>query len=609
MSRSSLLVLLKRLLSTPARDASARDGGLSRRELITRTLGGVALAGLAGTGTSACGDDDDAGDTRDVRDTTSDTGLGDTSGDTGPDDAEVTPTAPVVIVVGGGMAGVHATYRLRQAGVAVTLYEASDRLGGRMWTKRDGFEDGQLCEIGGELIDDPHTIMHSLAEELDIQLDDLLAGVAPTETAETFFFNGRHISAEEIRTEWAPLAPKLKAALDEAESDDDAFARLDNTSIPDFLVEAEAGPLIKEILEVAYTEEYGLEAAQQPILNLLYLIDAESSDELVIFGESNERYHTHLGNDLFITRLSAGFGDSAVTNAALVELADGEGGRYVATFERQADGPDGDAGTRFEVIADHVVLTLPFTLLRKVDLSGLALPQTKAKIIEELGYGTNAKLMMQFSRRVWQTDHDASGATFSDNGIQTSWDTTRGQAGAHGIITNFVGGDIGVAMGEGTAEERALAILPAFDEVYPGMQAAYVEGSAVRMHWPTYKWTLGSYACYTLGQWSFYGIEGTRVGGLHFAGEHTSQSWQGYMEGAAESGVFAAIEVLEALGKDVPESLSALVADRDPPLPPEEAFADDTSSRRRRFVRSRAERSRALARSMRAPGVARRPAR
>ncbi|MCC6620962.1 MAG: FAD-dependent oxidoreductase [Deltaproteobacteria bacterium] len=553
---------------------------------MTRALGGAALAGLA----SACGDDDKA-----ARDTSSGDGDGtasdasDTAGD-----ADTTPITPgSVVIVGAGMAGLHCAYRLKLAGVDAQVVEAASRVGGRMWTKRDGFADGQLCEIGGELIDTPHTIMQSLADELDIALDDLKTTAPVGETAETFYFNGKLVTHEELIAEWAPLAPKLKAAVDLAESDDDEFARLDQLSIPDFLVEAGAGPLIKEILEVAFTEEYGLEASVQPILNLLYLIDAETVDELVVFGESDERFHTHTGNETFIEKLAAELTGQIRTHAALTRVApEGEG--YRLTFERQEGATDGAAGSTFELTAAHVVLTIPFTLLREVDLSALDLPAAKTALIQELGYGTNAKLMMQFDERVWQTEHNASGAIFSDNGIQTSWDTSRGQSGAHGIITNFVGGNIGVAMGEGTAEERAQAILPAFDAVFPGMKDAYVTGSAVRMQWPTHPWTKGSYACYLLGQWASYGTEGTRVGGLHFAGEHTSLTWQGYMEGAAESGVFAAIEVLEALGKTVPGALTALVEGRDAPLPPEEVFGAAARPARSRFRNAR--RSRAVRR-------------
>jgi len=64
------------------------------------------------------------------------------------------------------------------------------------------------------------------------------------------------------------------------------------------------------------------------------------------------------------------------------------------------------------------------------------------------------------------------------------------------------------------------------------------------MYWPTAPFALGSYACYLPGQAGWSGTEGEPVGRLHFCGEHTSEDFQGYMEGAAESGERAAGEVL-----------------------------------------------------------------
>src|SRR5689334_248411 len=66
-------------------------------------------------------------------------------------------TAPRIVIVGGGLAGLTAAYRLKQAGYSASLYEASDRLGGRCWTIRGVFDGGQLAEHGGELIDQGHT--------------------------------------------------------------------------------------------------------------------------------------------------------------------------------------------------------------------------------------------------------------------------------------------------------------------------------------------------------------------------------------------------------------------------------------------------------------------
>ena len=77
---------------------------------------------------------------------------------------------------------------------------------------------------------------------------------------------------------------------------------------------------------------------------------------------------------------------------------------------------------------------------------------------------------------------------------------------------------------------------------------------------------LGSYTCYRPGQWSYWQLEGEREGNVHFCGEHTSPDFQGWMEGAAETGAFVAAEVLNDLELPYPEPLAAIL-DLKPPQP------------------------------------------
>src|SRR5215831_268374 len=86
-----------------------------------------------------------------------------------------------VAVIGAGLAGTTAAYRLARSGVQVRLYEARDRIGGRCWTAR-GFADGQTAEHGGEFIDSRHVHLIQLVKEFDLRLTDTWktpAGVWP----------------------------------------------------------------------------------------------------------------------------------------------------------------------------------------------------------------------------------------------------------------------------------------------------------------------------------------------------------------------------------------------------------------------------------------------
>lgn len=448
-----------------------------------------------------------------------------------------------VVVVGAGIAGLHCAWRLAEAGVDVQIYDAADRVGGRMWTGRGLFANGLLCEIGGELIDSNHLAMWELSEEFGIALDDRWALERPGMVRDTWWAEGRAVPEEEIVSEFVEVAPAMAKAFQLAELTDDGYASLDQTSLTDFLNQHcpyDRYPALHVVLDSAYRGEYGLENDQQSCLNLIYLIDAFTPDPFRIFGDSDERWHTHDGNDTFTTALAEAIGaDRFTLESELVGVRDREGGGYVLEFA------DRSGGT-FEDEADHVVFALPFSLLRKVRLD-CELRQRKRTIIEEIGYGTNAKVMGGFTRRPWWDDANASGSVTADLPFQQTWDSTIGQDGPGGVLTNFLGGNQGVASGEGTEVAWFESLLPDLDRVWPGMTEAF-DGTAVRMHWPSFKWSQGSYTCYKPGQWAFWSQEGRRDGNLHFCGEHTSLDFQGWMEGAAETGALVAAEILDDRG-------------------------------------------------------------
>lgn len=466
------------------------------------------------------------------------TAVGDTSDASGGGGARVA-------IVGGGMAGLHCAWRLHKLGIASTIYEASSRTGGRMFTDRATFPDGMHCELGGELIDTGHETMHDLAKELSIELLDYTKDDATLEHL-VAHFGGVKLTMQQILDGFAPIAAKMDEALATLPDQEDLFVyynkpnggeALDALSIKAWFDQVGASGVVRDLLEMAYTIEYGLDTDVQNVLNMLFLISTDASD-FKEFGDSDERFHTKDGNDTFTTKLADGLPAGTIETGATLRRIKPKGDGWTLSFDR-----DGGA---FEVDADHVVITLPFTRLREVDIQA-ELPAAKRKAIDEMGYGTNAKLMVGFTDRVWRAAK-SNGSTYTDVGYQASWETSRLQPGKSGIITNFTGGKVGVDAGKGTPEERMAAFLDGFDQVFPGAKAAG-NGKVARMHWPTHPQTLGSYSCYTVGQYTtITGVEAEPVGTLHFAGEHTNLDAQGYMEGAALSGAIAADEVAAALG-------------------------------------------------------------
>jgi monoamine oxidase len=498
MPRSHAFSLIRRSLRLAQQQLTPELPRLTRRNLLKSSLGAASYAALA-TAAPGCIQKSDAR----------------------------------VAILGAGLAGLTCAYRLQQAGVSALVVDAATRIGGRMYTARGRLEDGQIAELGGELIDSNHVTMQRLAAELDIQLDDLPLDTAGL--AETLSFGRSRISERAIVEAFVPVAAHMQRELAAADADESYFAELDALGMEAWLDGLpDLDPTLRSLLNVAYIGEYGRELSEQSVFNLLWLIDSETPDPFRVFGDSDERFHTHLGSDTFTTRLSAALEREVVLETRLVRIRELQNGRLRLALDR--------AGTVQELDFDRVVLALPWTLLRQVELD-VALPDHKRQMIAELGYGLNSKHMLQFEGKPWR-EQGQSGSAFSDNGLQSTWDTARGQAGSSGLLTVFLGGDKSVASRRGTAEERAREFLPAVERLWSGARERYRPGSALRMYWPTAPFALGSYACYLPGQAGWSGTEAEPVGQLHFCGEHTSENFQGYMEGAAESGERAAGEVL-----------------------------------------------------------------
>jgi len=455
-----------------------------------------------------------------------------------------------VVVVGAGIGGLVAAWRLKQAGVRVSLHEAQQRVGGRIWSSADYFGDGQVVELGAELIDTPHRHMRGLAEEFGLILDDFSSDALARE-AETWYFDGRRYTTEQVAEafkpvaaaivrDMAPFADALPSALQP-----EPGRTLDALSISEWLAGAGVSGWLKALIEVAYTTEMGLDCEEQSALNLLSLIGTEPG-AFVVFGASDERFHVRGGNDLIVRRLGQHLAANIEPESRLVRIEQDGDGRYRLSFSRGT--------TTHEVSASHVVLALPLTMLRQVEIR-LPLPPAKVAAIRQLRYGTNAKLMIGFSERLWRTRHDAAAASFSDLPYQTSWETTRLQPGRGGVLVNFVGGRHGLAIGEGTASEQAAKTVADLERLYPGIAAARTDQKQVRLHWPSNPYVGGSYACYQPGDWTrLRGVIGAPVGRLHFAGEHASFDNWGFMEGGAETGAKAADAILADLGLKTPQA-------------------------------------------------------
>ncbi|MEX0673563.1 MAG: NAD(P)/FAD-dependent oxidoreductase [Gaiellaceae bacterium] len=451
-----------------------------------------------------------------------------------------------VAVVGAGLAGLACADFLKQKGVRATVFDATDRVGGRCYSLRGVFP-GQVAERGGELIDTLHTTMKGYAKRFKLQLEDL-----SKEPGETFYYVGGRLYPERaVVDEYRALVPAMQADLRSssgaptADSFTEADRVLDYTTLKDWLVSRGAGPVISGVIEAAYVGEYGRELDEQSCLNLLFFMHADRRSKFEPFGVySDERYHVVEGNDAIPAGLAAGLDGQVELGKQLVAAAKDAAGRVVLTFA------DRTART-----FDAAVFALPFTALREVDLKpSLGLPAWKLYAIRNLLYGDNAKVIVGFDGRPWQAV-GGDGSSFAKGlaNLQGTWETNPSRASAtRGVLTDYTGGRLGKSLNPRNPQREAERFLADLDQVFAGAsaQATRDAGGQLRVdlwHWPSQPLWKGSYTCNQPGYFTtIAGNEGKPVGNLYFAGEHANSfyEWQGFMEGAALSGLAAAGQIL-----------------------------------------------------------------
>lgn len=484
--------------------------------------------------------------------------------------------APRIAIVGGGIAGLSAALTLADAGYAATIYEAHpNRVGGRMLSDRASqpgcgschsvnrnvgttWADGQVTDVFGELIDTNHATIHSLADRFGLGMTDLLAS-QPAGSTDTYYFLGQRYSAAQAQRDFDEIYRALRSDVSGAgypttwDSSRAAGRALDAMSVYEWIESRVPGgheSSFGMLLDTAYAIEYGADTVDQSALNLVYML-GYSGRSFSIFGESDERYRLTGGIDLIPQAIAEYLGpDDTRLGWYLESIRMNAGGTYSLTF---------DAGGTQTVVADIVLLTVPFPVLRELDTSLAGFDARKDLAIQTLGAGKNGKLHVQFDTRYWNGDGPwgrGNGNSYSDTGYQATWEATRGSGGASGILVCYTGGSVVDTlhlrhpygnMDSAGVRSDAEEFLDRIEPVFPGVSAHWngrAAGSVAHLN-PFWKC---SYANLMPGQYqTICGYERVRQGNIFFAGEHCSQDFQGFMEGAAVEGVRAANEILSSM--------------------------------------------------------------
>ncbi len=410
----------------------------------------------------------------------------------------------------------------------MTVLEARNRSGGRIYTVRKAFTEGQHAEGGGEFLDPGDTLMRSYVRRFGLALEDLR--VEPDARLDSvIYLDERRQTPQRVLT--APVQAQITrfwrrvATLAAPVDPFDPLARgaaLDRHSSAWLLDSLRIDGTPRFLLEQQLRDRFTVEPRKLSLLFLCQTFKRAGGRPPTATGPfrirgGNDQLPNGLANELHDIRYSS--------SARRIQL-------HAGGVRVHADGGD--------VLARFCVLTVPFPAVSTSIEFAPALPHDLRDAIRLLRYGVATKVMIQYERRFWRAK-DESGSILTDLTFQRSWEATSGQPGRSGLLTASVSGRGGAIYSGRHAGTRTALAADEIDDVYPGSRALFAHGATA--DWLNEAPTLGSIAAYAPGQvTSYWNVIRRRYGRLLLAGEHTD-SYGGTLEGAARSGRRAAAQI------------------------------------------------------------------
>lgn len=448
-----------------------------------------------------------------------------------------------VVVIGAGLAGLAAALELTRAGIEVRVLEARGRSGGRVHTLRAPFDDGLYAEAGAVFVPADHATTLGFVQEFGLGLQPVAQGGRGQ--AGRLFVGGQSVRLGtgqpprwpvELKPREAALTPGelrnlyldpvVNAIGDPGHPlwPSEAAQRFDGMTMEELLLRRGASPGAVRLMRLGYLDEWGDGIGAISALGLLR--------DLAV-NRGGGTYRVQGGTDRLPAAMAARLGDIVRYEAPVTAI---EMRRNRPRVEYRV------RGQRHRVVAEHVICAIPFPLLRGVRIDP-PLPPQQRTAVARLPATSVTRVYLQMRERVWNADEGTSVAT--DLPIRLAAHASASQAGTREIVEAFVTG----------AEARALARLPPDEcvrrvreqvaRIVPGAEAA-VERAAVYA-WDLDPWARGDYAWFRPGHVrAFLPHLAAPAGRIHFAGDQTSAR-PGWMQGALDSGIRAAQEVMADL--------------------------------------------------------------
>ena len=427
----------------------------------------------------------------------------------------VRQATPKVVILGAGIAGLAAGYFLTKQGVQPTILEARPRLGGRVFSQSIDSAESLTVELGAEWIGASHERVLTLCEELRLPLQN-------NQFKTRLIYQGRYFRQGEwdFSKQYKETFPQLLHRY--AQLPDSERAKLDQIDWWRYLVNNGIQGRDLDIRELLDSTDFGE--------SIRFVSSFNALDEYAASSPANEMdFKIEGGNFKLINGLAAKIGaDQILLNHRVVSV------------NQMADKIEVVCNNGDRVMADRLICTLPTFAIRQIHWQP-TLPPDKIAAIDALQYNRIAKNVFVYNHRFWD---DESFDLVTDGPIHYLYHATKHQRAKAGALTSYCVGDKADVLSKQSDAWRSALINNTLEPAF-GTTKPYLLNQ-INCNWGEDRYTQGAYALYGKGQWfKLRPALAKPFGHVYFAGEHLGD-WQGFMEGAVETGQHAAATVLEA---------------------------------------------------------------
>jgi monoamine oxidase len=444
-----------------------------------------------------------------------------------------------IVVVGAGLAGLSAGYELLQAGHDVQIIEAQHRVGGRIYTLREPFAQGLYGEAGAMRIPRSHELAMAYIEKFGLQTIDFVMGNPQAHV----FVGGVKRRMAEVQANPEVLGFET-SAREKGKISGDYWEQTIRHLVEKVEKEGEAGweQIYAEYDEYSVREFLELNNWSEGMIEMFGLLNNQeammNSSFLELFREDGGNYYTNM------CQIVGGMDN--LSHAFLPALSPHI--RYGAKMIAIDQSPDEavihyqTAAGRFELRADYAIITVPFPVLRHVEVLK-PFSRAKQRAIRQLHYDASAKIFFQTRRRFWETDEGIfGGGTVTDLAIRNLYYTNYGEETGRGILlASYTWSEDAQRWGSLPPHERIEQAVENVAEIHPQITDEFEAGASHMWHDDPYAG--GAFALFDPGQQTLLHDEIIKPEGrIYFAGEHASL-YHAWIQGAFESGLCAAIEI------------------------------------------------------------------